>query len=169
MVNKSFRPTQEDVFVLQKLIRNDSRVERSASEALFFAFRDAAKNPPNWNQVKRMKFKDGDIDAQAAYGGATMSFTVDERDFAVVLQSIREQLGIDRVRISFMARLCVRAALMRLHEVDEERKAFSKDEEINRMDRLAKYMELLQKAGKSMNPELDSIHGQIVKLIKQLN
>ena len=49
---------------------------------------------------------------------------------------------------------------------NEETKAES---DINKMARLAKYMELLQKAGASMRPELDNINEQIEILVKKLN
>lgn len=41
--------------------------------------------------------------------------------------------------------------------------------EIDRMTRLAKYLELLQKAGASMKSDLDNINEQIEQLLKKLN
>lgn len=59
-------------------------------------------------------------------------------------------------------------------EVESDTIVNSNDEtkveaDIDRMARLAKYMELLQKAGASMRPELDSINEQIEILVKKLN
>lgn len=114
MLNKSIRTTREDVIGLQKIIENDVRIEKSQSEALFYAYKDAAKNIPDWNTIKRLKFDDSDIDiAEQAYGG-TMSFIVDEKDFEVVVESLKKQLGIEKVRISYMTRLCILAARSRL-------------------------------------------------------
>ncbi|MBR5943544.1 MAG: hypothetical protein IKZ94_01185 [Lachnospiraceae bacterium] len=169
MLNKSIRPTKEDAIGIQKIIDGDIRVEKSPSEALFYAYKDAAENTPDWNQVKKIKFKDEDIDDQA-YGN-TMSFSVDEKDFEIVVESLKNQLGIDRVRISYMTRLCILAARMRLEAGEEKKpvKTLSKNDEIDRMARLAKYMELLQKASKSMKPELDNINEQIEKLVDKLD
>lgn len=167
MLNKSIRRTKEDAIGIQKIIEGDTRVEKSPSEALFYAYKDAAENIPDWNQVKKVKFKDEDIDE--AYGN-TISFSVDEDDFEVVVESLKTQLGIDRVRISYMTRLCILAARMRLEAGDEKKaaKPLSKSDEIDRMARLSKYMELLQKASNSMKPELDNINEQIEKLVDKL-
>lgn len=53
-----------------------------------------------------------------------------------------------------------------LENVSESDKA---SVDFDRMARLAKYMELLQKAGKSMKPELDNINEQIEKLVDKLD
>lgn len=120
MLNKSIRPTKEDAIGLQRIIEGDMRVEKSPSEALFYAYKDAAENIPDWNAIKKLKFEDdGDIDEQAYYGG-TMSFTVDEKDFEVVVESLKSQLNIEKVRISYMTRLCILAARSRLTEVAEK-------------------------------------------------
>lgn len=119
MLNKSIRPTKEDAIGIQRIIEGDMRVEKSPSEALFYAYKDAAENIPDWNAIKKLKFEDdGDIDEQA-YGG-TMSFTVDEKDFEVVVESLKSQLNIEKVRISYMTRLCILAARSRLTEVAEK-------------------------------------------------
>ncbi len=121
MLNKSIRPTKEDIIGIQKLIEGDGRIEKSPSEALFYAYKDAAENIPDWNAIKKLKFNDdGEVDDQA-YGG-TMSFTVDENDFEIVVESLKQQLHIEKVRISYMTRLCILAARTRLVPVEKEAK-----------------------------------------------
>ena len=120
MLKKSIRPTKEDIIGIQKIIEGDMRVEKTPSEALFYAYKDAAENIPDWNAIKRLKFNDdSEVDDQA-YGG-TMSFTVDENDFEIVVGSLKQQLHIEKVRISYMTRLCILAARTRL--VPAEKKA----------------------------------------------
>ena len=119
MLNKSIRPTKADIIGIQKIIENDMRVEKSPSEALFYAYKDAAENIPDWNTIKKLKFNDdSEVDDQSC--GGTMSFTVDEKDFNIVVESLKQQLGIEKVRISYMTRLCILAARKRLVPAERE-------------------------------------------------
>lgn len=123
MLNKSIRPTKADIIGIKKIIENDMRVEKSPSEALFFAYKDAAEDIPDWNTIKKLKFNDDDdseVDDQSC--GGTMSFTVDEKDFNIVVESLKKQLGIEKVRISYMTRLCILAARKRLVPAEREEK-----------------------------------------------
>ena len=121
MLNKSIRPTKADIIGIQKIIENDMRVEKSPSEALFFAYKDAAEDIPDWNTIKKLKFNDdSEVDDQSC--GGTMSFTVDEKDFNIVVESLKQQLGIEKVRISYMTRLCILAARKRLVPAEREEK-----------------------------------------------
>ena len=123
MLNKSIRPTKTDIIGIQKIIENDMRVEKSLSEALFYAYKDAAEDIPDWNTIKKLKFNDDDdseVDDQSC--GGTMSFTVDEKDFNIVVESLKQQLGIEKVRISYMTRLCILAARKRLVPAEREEK-----------------------------------------------
>ena len=123
MLNKSIRPTKTDIIGIQKIIENDMRVEKSPSEALFYAYKDAAEEIPDWNTIKKLKFNDDDdseVDDQSC--GGTMSFTVDEKDFNIVVESLKQQLGIEKVRISYMTRLCILAARKRLVPAEREEK-----------------------------------------------
>lgn len=121
MLNKSIRPTKADIIGIQKIIENDMRVEKSPSEALFYAYKDAAEDIPNWNTIKKLKFSDdSEVDDQSC--GGTMSFTVDEKDFNIVVESLKQQLGIEKVRISYMTRLCILAARKRLVPAEREEK-----------------------------------------------
>ena len=121
MLNKSIRPTKADIIGIQKIIENDMRVEKSPSEALFYAYKDAAENIPDWNTIKKLKFNDdSEVDDHSC--GGTMSFTVDEKDFNIVVESLKQQLGIEKVRISYMTRLCILAARKRLVPAEREEK-----------------------------------------------
>ncbi len=121
MLNKSIRPTKTDIIGIQKIIENDMRVEKSPSEALFYAYKDAAEDIPDWNTIKKLKFNDdSEVDDQSC--GGTMSFTVDEKDFNIVVESLKKQLGIEKVRISYMTRLCILAARKRLVPAEREEK-----------------------------------------------
>ena len=121
MLNKSIRPTKADIIGIQKIIENDMRVEKSPSEALFYAYKDAAEDIPDWNTIKKLKFSDdSEVDDQSC--GGTMSFTVDEKDFNIVVESLKQQLGIEKVRSSYMTRLCILAARKRLVPAEREEK-----------------------------------------------
>lgn len=119
MVCKSIRLTREDAIGIQKIIKEDIRVEKTPSEALFYAYKDAAETIPDWNRIKKLRFDDEvEIDEQA-YGG-TISFSVDESDFEIVVASLKQQLNIEKVRISYMTRLCILAARTRLANLEKK-------------------------------------------------
>ena len=72
MVTKSMRLTREDAIGIQKIIKEDIRVEKTPSEALFYAYKDAAETIPDWNRIKKLRFDDEvEIDEQA-YGGTIL-------------------------------------------------------------------------------------------------
>ena len=121
MINKSIRPTKEDIIGIEEIIKNDMRVEKSPSEALYYAYKDAAEDIPDWNSIKNLRFNnDSEVNYQPS--GGTMSFTVDEKDFNIVVASLKQQLGIEKVRISYMTRLCILAARKRLVPAEREEK-----------------------------------------------
>ena len=168
MLNKSFRKTREDAAGLQKLVRGDARVEKSQGEALYYAFKDAAEKTPDWKEIKKLhkKLQFDDSDEELEFGN-TMSFTVEEDDFNAVVESLREQLGIDRVRISYMTRLVILAARAKLDgkitdkkETEEKKVEFDvvvNDEPDNRFARMQAYMKLLTKSDAASLEKLEKI------------
>ncbi len=143
MLNKSIRPTKEDVIGIQKIIEGDMRVEKSPSEALFYAYKDAAENIPDWNAIKKLRFNDDNEVDEQKYGG-TMSFTVDENDFEIVVESLKQQLNIEKVRISYMTRLCILAARTRLVPAEKEAKVV----EVQNIDGVELLRKVNEKAAK---------------------
>lgn len=152
MLNKSIRPTKEDVIGIQKIIEGDMRVEKSPSEALFYAYKDAAENIPDWNTIKKLKFNDDNEVDEQAYGG-TMSFTVDENDFEIVVESLKQQLNIEKVRISYMTRLCILAARTRLGSVEEKEDHIVEVQNVDGVDLLYRVNEKAANMIKSGNIE----------------
>ncbi len=157
MLNKSIRPTKEDVIGIQKIIEGDMRVEKSPSEALFYAYKDAAENIPDWNAIKKLKFNDDSEVDEQTYGG-TMSFTVDENDFEIVVESLKQQLNIAKVRISYMTRLCILAARTRLAATEKEEKVV----EVQNVDGVELLRRVNEKAAKLIQS------GNTVKIMRFL-
>lgn len=122
MLNKSFRPSKEDARRIKWLISHDTRVEKTAGEALYYAYKESAAHLPDWRSVSQMQFYDlpDDIDA-LEFGGGIISFSVDEKDYSTVATSIRDQLNIERIRVSFMTRLCILAQVHRIIGADEKK------------------------------------------------
>lgn len=115
MINKSIRLTKADVIGLQELITHDPRVEKGQSEALYYSFKDAAANIPDWTVVANTKFEgDSDIEMDPNDYSIVRTFYIEPEDFDVVVHSLKNQLHITKVRISYMTRLCILAARMRL-------------------------------------------------------
>jgi hypothetical protein len=136
---KSFRPTREDAIAIQKIMDGDPRIEKP-SEVLYYAYKDAAEKIPDWPAIKKLKFNDFiEVDEQAY--GRTMSFTVDENDFETLVNSLKQQLKIERVRIAFLTRLCILAARVRLGSVEEKKEHVVEVQNIDGVDLLRKVNE----------------------------
>jgi len=115
MLNKSIRLTKEDVIGLNEIIAHDPRIEKGQSEALYYSFKDAATNIPNWSEVAKAKFEeDNDIEISPEDISKIRTFNIERQDFDAVRNSINEQLGMSRPRISYMTRLCILAARVNL-------------------------------------------------------
>jgi len=115
MLNKSIRLTKEDAIGLQVIISHDPRVEKGQSEALYYVFKDAAKNIPDWSVVAKTKFdNDSNVEIEPDWVG-TRTFYIEENDFNIVVESLKQQLYLTKVRISYMTRLCILAARMRFN------------------------------------------------------
>lgn len=115
MLNKSIRLTKEDVIGLNEIINHDPRIEKGQSEALYYAFKDAATNIPNWSEISKKKFEgDKDIEISPDNYSNIRTFNIEEEDFVKVRNSLNEQLNLYRPRISYMTRLCILAARIRL-------------------------------------------------------
>lgn len=116
MLNKSIRLTKEDVIGLKELINHDPRIEKGQSEALYYSFRDAAANIPDWSVVAKVKFEgDSDVEIDLDDYSNIRTFNIEQEDFDGVVDSIKHQLHITKLRISYMTRLCILAARMRLN------------------------------------------------------
>lgn len=116
MLSKSIRLTKGDVIGLQELINHDPRIEKGQSEALYYAFKDAAANIPNWSVVATTKFEgDNNVELDPNDYSNIRTFNIEQEDFDVVVDSIKTQLPITKLRISYMTRLCILAARMRLN------------------------------------------------------
>lgn len=125
MLNKSIRLTREDAIGLQEIINQDPRVEKGQSEALYYVFKDAANNIPVWSDVAKIKFNnDIDVEIDSDYSNIR-TFYIDENDFDTVVNSFYDQLNLKKVRISYMTRLCIAAARIKLKSQNSPEMGFS--------------------------------------------
>ncbi len=163
MLSKSIRATKQDLSLIEKIIENDIRVNKSTSEAIYYAYSDISKDIPDWNDIKfKRKINDSDNNA-----GGTISFKVDENDLNKVMNSIHEKLGMKNVTISFATRLCLELQNKRLKEKKYEsivsNEIYSYEEKIVRV---ARYEKLLKIANDTMKGELEEINEKVKKLIE---
>ena len=124
MYSKTYRPTQKDLNGIKEIIANDPRIEKGQSQALYYAFKDAAQDIKNekldWKKISQHKFDDDSHDTyENIEYAAPSSFSVEESDWETVKNSFKEQLGVERIRISYLVRLCIAAARIRLTEQNE--------------------------------------------------
>ena len=125
MLNKSIRLTRADAIGLQEIINQDPRVEKGQSEALYYVFKDAANNIPVWSEVAKVKFNnDIDVEIDSDYSNIR-TFYIDENDFDTVVNSFYDQLNLKKVRISYMTRLCIAAARIKLKSQNSSEMGFS--------------------------------------------
>jgi hypothetical protein len=118
MLNKSIRLTKEDVIGLNEIINHDPRIEKGQSEALYYSFKDAAASLPEWSVIAKAKFEsDKDINISPDEYSNIRTFNIEQEDFDKVRDSINDQLNMSRPRISYMTRLCILAARMRIRNM----------------------------------------------------
>ena len=162
MLNKSIRLTKEDVIGLQELIDHDPRIEKGQSEALYYCFKDAAANIPNWSVVAKAKFKvKSDVEIDPADYSNIRTFSIEEQDFDKVVSSIKDQLCLMKPRISFMIRLCILAARMRLNsEKTVEKKIAPVDVEKVRIDGIS----LIRKIADLFESDTEEAHKRIMEI-----
>ena len=151
MLNKSIRLTKDDVAGLNEIISHDPRVEKGQSEALYYSFKDAATNIPDWSEVAKAKFEDdNDIEINSDDISKIRTFNIERQDFDAVKNSINTQLGMTRPRISYMTRLCILAARINLRKkgsIDSTKKmADIQVSKIDGVSLLRKIAELLEEA-----------------------
>lgn len=123
ILTKSIRLTKEDAVSLADIVEKDPRVERGSSEALRICYEDAAANIPNWKEIleesRHLDYSGRDADDSKEL--STISFLVGEKEFMAVLESVRSQMELSRPRISYITRLCIYAARLKLYQKQHER------------------------------------------------
>lgn len=164
MLNKSIRLTKEDVIGLNEIINHDPRIEKGQSEALYYSFKDAAANIPDWSVVAKAKFEgDSDIEISSDEYSNIRTFNIEQKDFEKVADSIKEQLNLSRPRISYMTRLCILAARMRLkNERTMEKKITHVKIEKVKIDGVSlikKIVELLESTSEEATQKIIKIKG----------
>lgn len=127
MYNKTYRPTREDAIGINELIEKDVRIEKGQSQALYYAFKDAHEDglagKLKWEEIAKCRFgEDKEVDISEEEYSSARSFMVDEEDWDFVVQDFKTQLHIEKVRISYLTRLCIIAARMRLLDNSFEEK-----------------------------------------------
>jgi len=164
MLNKSIRLTKEDVIGLNEIIKNDPRIEKGQSEALYYVFKDAAADIPKWSEVAKAKFEgDKDIEISPDDYSIIRTFSIEEEDFYKVRNSINEQLSLSRPRISYMTRLCILAARMRLKNkrIREEKTTHVEVDKIkvDGVSLIRKIAELLESTSEEATEKIIKIKG----------
>ncbi|MCR5339271.1 MAG: hypothetical protein K6E75_12025 [Lachnospiraceae bacterium] len=113
-VNKSIQFTKNDWIGIQD-IKNMNPLCENHSTVLNQGFRDARTNGIDFKAVKKFDFKsDAEIEVDPSEYAAAKSFTVEEEDFSFVVEEFKRQFDVDRVRISYLARLVIANYRMRL-------------------------------------------------------
>lgn len=123
MATKSINLRREDAVGLSVIIEKDPRVERGASEALRYCFEDAARDIPDWNKVREdAKGLDYEIKIPENDIGVTRTFLVEDEVYLKVFKSVVEQLNMKKPQVSFLTRLCIYAARLRLESKNFNKK-----------------------------------------------
>lgn len=149
MLTKSIRLKKADAICLSEVMENDPRVERGSSEALRICYEDAALNIPDWKNVVEIanKFEfDTEINENDL---ETKSFVVADDIFNRVVESINTQLEITNPRISFVTRLCIYAAKIKVSDVAENTMSATSFEEVELLRRIMNISVQMIRRGKS--------------------
>lgn len=112
-VNKSIQFTRED-WIGIKDIKTKNPLCENHSDVLYYGFHDAAQNGIDFKQVPKFRFNDKDIDIDPGEYASAKSFSVEEDDWKSVVEEFKKQLAVEKVRISYLARLVISNYRMKL-------------------------------------------------------
>ena len=140
IINNTFRPTKNDAIVMCCIKLLDARCENDAS-ACRYAFSNAEEDE-NFDFKKAASYKPRNInkiDADSVKYASSKSYSLKEDVWKGVLNKFKTQLGVDKVRISYLTRLVLNGYLMRL-EMDAvpEKEVKVKTETIDGVELLQK-------------------------------
>lgn len=141
---KSINLKHDDAVGLSVIVEKDHRIERGPSEALRYCFEDAAREIPDWNDVlEKAKKLDYTIDIPESAVGITRTFLVEDKTYEEVFKSVCEQMNMKKPQVSYLTRLCIYAARLRLETGKEETRDAVKVEAV---DGVSLLMRVNQKA-----------------------
>lgn len=149
MTNHTFsiRFSREDGVLLRQVMLHDPKCE-NPSQVMYYSFRDARKNGFDIKRAAAYKIKKTDIEIPAEEYTATRSFSVEEQDWDFAVETYREQLNVERVRISSLARLILKNRMLFLEaENDEEEKKITNIDGVELLKRVNDYAAELIRAG----------------------
>lgn len=154
LVNKTFRPTPEDIVLLKEIMSLDPRCENT-SKVLYFAFLEAHSKGIVFKEAAKFKLKsNAPIEIDPSESSSARSFSVEEEDWEYVVNEFKTQLDLEKVRISYLARLLIAFYRMRLGELDSPKKEIMVEtESVNAVDLLLKVNQRAAELLKSNNVE----------------
>ncbi len=106
MINKSILFTEAD-WIGIKACKEMNPVCENHSDVLKFGFQDARENGIDFKKVPKYKFKNVGIEADPSEYDTPKSFSVESEDWDYVLEKFKSQLNVEKVRISYLARLII--------------------------------------------------------------
>ncbi|MCR5337538.1 MAG: hypothetical protein K6E75_03175 [Lachnospiraceae bacterium] len=138
-VNKSIQFTKND-WIGIKDIKSMNPLCENHSSVMNQGFHDARTNGIDFKEVTKYNFKsDSEIEVDPSEYASAKSFLVDEEDFTFVVEEFKRQLGVERVRISYLARLVIANYRMRLtKETGNEKTVKVKAKTLDGVDLLVK-------------------------------
>lgn len=138
-VNKSMQFTRED-WINNLDIKSHNPLCENHSDALSEGFHDAHENGINFKAVAKHKFDNSRYDdVDPSEYSSKKSFLVESEDWDAVVDEFKKQLGVEKIRISYLARLVL--SNYRMHLLKEEKP----EEEVSIKTNTVDGVELLQK------------------------
>ena len=113
MLNKSIKLSEKDRICLGDIIKRDHRMLKGPSEALRVIVEEAAENVPDWREVQRRADELG-YPKELMIGTDIGTFKIDEEAFLTVFGTIKQQLRLTKPRTSFVIRMCLLHARLKL-------------------------------------------------------
>lgn len=157
--------TPEDASNL-KVVMQDSKIERGASETLRVCIEDAYRLKPDFKEdlKKSKKFDNSDIVLEEAEL-KPKSFLVDSEIFQGVYKDVKDNLGLLRPRISFVVRLCVCSARVR-YEAENNKYILRKDRTDETNEGIPTKGDLMMMVGKLYEDTSAKAKEKIVRIIE---
>lgn len=127
MATKSINLKHDDAVGLADIVEKDPRVG-GPSEALRYCFEDAARENPDWQKViDEAKTLNYDVQIPESDIGVTRTFIVEDDVYSTVFSSVTKQLNMKKPQVSFLTRLCIYAARVKLFQQTKQQEVVIKN------------------------------------------
>lgn len=171
MLNRTVRQNIEMAAGTAEILELNPRLIKE-SEVFSYSYHQVATDILSseyfdWDKISMLDF--GDRNSSIEFS-ETRAVSVEDEDFKIVCENFQSRPGVNRVQFAYLTRLVLLYTRKKLRDIKEQEKEkqperITESEDLSRMTRLEKYIQLLQKNDEnSINKikKIDKILGGLI-------